>query len=61
MPGLRRAAISRALATSSSGLTLTSRNSRSVRSRSTSLIVRVTSTVMNSVTCGAVNAEATIA
>ncbi len=45
----------------SSGLTLTSRNSRSVLSRSTSLIVRVTSTVMNSVTCGAVNAEPTMA
>ena len=45
----------------SSGETLTSRNSRRALSRSTSSIVRVTSTVTHSVTCGAVKAESTIA
>ena len=41
--------------------TLTPANSRRAATRSRSAIIAVTSTVMNSVTCGAVNAEATIA
>ena len=45
----------------SNGVTLTSRNSRSLLSRSTNSIVLVTSTVIHSVTCGAVKAEPTIA
>ena len=40
---------------------MTPANSRLVRSRSTSSIVRVTSTLTHSVTCGALNALATIA
>ena len=50
-----------ALAAMSSGVTRTSANSRSARSRSTSFIVLVTSTVWKTVTCGAVNALVTIA
>ena len=50
-----------ALATTSSGETFTSRKSRCALSFSTSFIVLVTSTVIHSVTCGAVNAESTIA
>ena len=61
MPGLRRTARHIALASTSSGVTLTSRNSLSVLSRSTRSIVALTSTVTHSVTCGAVNAEATMA
>ena len=49
------------MAATSSGVTRTSANSRSARSFSTSFMVRVTSTVWNTVTCGAVNALATIA
>ena len=59
--GLRLTARISALATSSSGLTLTSRKSRSFFSRATRSIVRVTSMVTHSVTCGAVNADDTIA
>ena len=59
--GLRLIATSRALATSSSGLTRRPCRSLSCLSSSTSFIVRVTSTVTNSVTCGAVNAGPTIA
>lgn len=44
-----------------SGVTRTSANSRSSRSRATRRIVFVTSTVWNTVTCGAVNALETIA
>ena len=43
------------------GVSLTSANSGRRRSRSRSCIIGVTSTVRNSVTCGAVNALATIA
>ena len=50
-----------ALAVISSGVTRTSANSRSSRSRATRFIVLVTSTVWKTVTCGAVNALATIA
>ena len=50
-----------ALASTSSGVTLTSVNSRSDLSRSTSSIVAVASTVIHSGTWGAVNAEATMA
>ena len=57
MPGLRRTARHIALASTSSGVTLTSRNSLSFFSRSTSSIVALTSTVTHSVTCGAVKAE----
>ena len=59
--GVRRAARQTALATTSSGETFTSRNSRCSLSLATSFIVRVTSTVIHSVTCGALNAESTIA
>ena len=58
---VRRIARQTALATTSSGDTLTSRKSRCALSFSTSFIVLVTSTVIHSVTCGAVNAESTIA
>ncbi len=61
MSGLRLMATSRALAISSSGFTRRPWNSLSCLSSSTSFIVRVTSTVTNSVTCGAVKAEPTIA
>ena len=57
----RRSTRQKALATSSSGVTLTSAKARSRLSRSTSSIIAVTSAVTNSVTCGAVKAEATIA
>ena len=50
-----------ARASTSSGETLTSLNSRRVLSRSTNSIVRVTSTVTHSVTWGAEKAESTIA
>ena len=59
--GVFAAARMTALATNSSGETLTSRNSRRAATRSRSSIIAVTSQVMNSVTCGAVNADATIA
>ena len=59
--GVVSAARMTALATNSSGETLTSRKSRRAATRSRSSIVAVTSTVTNSVTCGAVNADATIA
>ena len=55
--GCRLTASSTALATSSSGETRTSRQSGRSRSRSSAFIDRVTSTVRNSVTCGAVNAD----
>ena len=58
--GCRAIAIIAALATSSSGETRTSRHSGMALSRSSAFIVRVTSTVRNSVTCGAVNALATM-
>ena len=60
-PGLRRTARHIALASTSSGVTLTSRNSLSFLSRSTSSIVALTSTVTHSVTWGAVKADATMA
>ena len=59
--GVRRIARQTALATTSSGETLTSRKSRCALSFSTSFMVRVTSTVTHSVTCGAVKAESTMA
>jgi hypothetical protein len=58
--GCRRAASNAALATRSSGEIRTSRQSGSARSRSIARIVRVMSTVRNTVTCGAVNADATM-
>ena len=58
MIGVRRAASVTAFATISSGDTRRSRNALSALSRSTSSIVAVTSTVIHSVTCGAVNALA---
>ncbi len=61
MSGFRRIATSSAFAISSRGFTRRPANSLSCFSSSTSFIVRVTSTVTNSVTCGAVNAEPTIA
>ncbi len=48
------------MATSSSGETLTSANSRRPLSSATASIMPVTSQVRNTVTCGAVNAEATM-
>jgi hypothetical protein len=54
-------AMSTAFATSSNGLTFTARKSRRAAIRSRSSTEAVTSTVRNSVTCGAVNAELTIA
>jgi hypothetical protein len=59
--GWRCAASSTALATNSRGLTLTPARSGRAASRVRSFIIRVTSTVRNSVTCGAVNALDTIA
>ena len=59
--GVRLAASMRALATKTSGDTLTSAKSGRAATRWRSSIIGVTSTVMNSVTCGAVNAEATMA
>ena len=59
--GLRATASSSALATNSSGVTLTPANSGSFATRWRSSIVGVMSRVMNSVTCGAVNALPTIA
>ena len=59
--GVRASARSTARETNSSGETRTSRNSRRAATRSRRSIVAVMSTVMNSVTCGAVNAELTIA
>ncbi len=50
--GVRRIARQTARDSTSSGETFTSANSRSSRSRSTSFMVRVTSTVIHSVTCG---------
>jgi hypothetical protein len=59
--GCRAAATSSARATNSSGDTRTPANSGSSRTRRTAAIVSVTSTCRNSVTCGAVNALATMA
>src|SRR3712207_3694192 len=59
--GCLAAASSSALATNTSGLTLTPANSGRAAIRDRSLTIRVTSTVRNSVTCGAVKALATIA
>ena len=59
--GVRLRARHTALATISSGETLISRNSRRCRSRSTSSMVAVTSHVVDTLTCGAVKADWTIA
>ena len=59
--GCLRAASSTAFATNSSGLTFTPASSGRRASLWRSFIIRVTSTVRNSVTCGAVKALATIA
>ncbi len=61
MSGNSRTAASSALATSSSIVTRVSANAGSALSLSTSRTERVTSTVTNSVTCGAVKALADIA
>ena len=50
-----------ALARTSIGVTLTSRKARSFLRLATSSIVRVTSTVTHSVTCGAPKADPTMA
>ena len=59
--GCLATAISSARATKSSGDTRSSANSGSSRTRRTAVIVSVTSTCRNSVTCGAVNALDTMA
>ena len=59
--GLRRSAMHTARATRTVGVIRTSRNIRDVFILASSSIVRVTSTSVHSVTCGAVNALSTIA
>ena len=61
MSGCLATAMSSARATKSSGDTRRSANSGSSRRRRTAVIVSVTSTCRNSVTCGAVNALDTMA
>ena len=59
--GVRSIATRHALAASVMGVSLTSRNSREALSSASSSMVSVTSTCRNSVTCGAVNADCTMA
>ena len=59
--GVRRSARQTALAMTNSGDILISANSRRALSRSSSSMVAVTSQVTHSLTCGAVNADCTIA